>query len=279
MPIQKNVAFTLPFLSTTTAGAANTATTPTIMLSLDSDAETAATNAPTHVGGGRWKVALTQAEMNHDQVSLLITGSGLTPSHTVIVTEASYTNALAVLLNNNGKRAEVTVPGTVLLPVTGTATFHFDLYVYDGATLTATDSLPTVTLTNVAGTDRAGRLGSVTSVSTGHYRVAYTATFNDTVEQLKLEFSFAIGGTATKAGRAVAILGPVQIEMTQMLALDYTDGTVGKSLLAAYAGIFGNKDFDTATKTATVKSYDNTLVLHTMAYDSNTAPTYWHNTD
>mgnify|MGYP007024628772 CR=1 FL=1 len=99
MPIYKNVAFpNVAFQSLSTSGAANTSTTPTVTISKDGGAPAAASNAPTHVGGGHWKIDLSQAEMNANVVVLTATASGCVPSQREFYTEADYTSARAALL-------------------------------------------------------------------------------------------------------------------------------------------------------------------------------------
>lgn len=101
MPIYKNVAFpNVAFQSLSTSGAANTSTTPTVTISKDGGAPAAASNAPTHVGGGHWKIDLSQAEMNANVVVLTATASGCVPSQREFYTEADYTSARAALLAN-----------------------------------------------------------------------------------------------------------------------------------------------------------------------------------
>lgn len=99
MPIQKNITRTITFQSLKTDGTANTATTPTCTVSKDGAAEAPAANAPSNLGNGRWSIVLTAAEMNADVVSLVAYGTGLVPAQRDIFTEADYTAARSVKLD------------------------------------------------------------------------------------------------------------------------------------------------------------------------------------
>lgn len=98
--IARAAAFTLYFQSNTTAGAANTATTPTVNLSKDSGAPAASTNAAVHVSNGLWKVALTATEMTADVVGWVASATGCVPVGGTIATEAAYTTTRAGNLDN-----------------------------------------------------------------------------------------------------------------------------------------------------------------------------------
>jgi hypothetical protein len=153
MSIPRGVTYTLTFGSLTTAGAANTTTVPTCVISKDAGAQTAVTNAlsaASHNGNGEWKVILTAAEMTAGTVSGVAYGAGLVPSFFRIITEADYTTARAVNLDNlnatvasrstyaGGDTAGTTtllgrIPGTVQ-PQTGDSYARLGL---NGAGLTA----------------------------------------------------------------------------------------------------------------------------------------------
>lgn len=100
MPIYKNVALpNVAFQSLTTSGAANTSTTPTVTVSKDGGAPASATNSPSHVGNGHWKISLTQTEMNADVVVVTATASGCVPAQREIYTEADYSSTRAGYLD------------------------------------------------------------------------------------------------------------------------------------------------------------------------------------
>ncbi|HEX8312960.1 MAG TPA: hypothetical protein VF614_16670 [Chthoniobacteraceae bacterium] len=97
--IYRGASFTCTFLSLTTAGAANTVTVPTVQVIKDLAAAAAATNAPTHVAGGVWRITLTAAEMTADVTTIVHSGSGLVGGSLAISTEADYTAARAGYLD------------------------------------------------------------------------------------------------------------------------------------------------------------------------------------
>ena len=95
MPIYKNVQRLVTFQSLTTAGAANTGTTPACTVSLDGGTAASCTNSPSHVGNGNWKITLTASEMNADQVTLVATAASCVPAQREFYPEADYTSTVA----------------------------------------------------------------------------------------------------------------------------------------------------------------------------------------
>jgi hypothetical protein len=95
MPVYKNVTKHVYFQSLTTAGADNTATTPTVKVSQNGGAQAVCTNAPTHLGTGQWVLALTAAEMNADEVSVAHSGAGIVSGVVTVYPEADYTSTRA----------------------------------------------------------------------------------------------------------------------------------------------------------------------------------------
>jgi hypothetical protein len=100
MPIYKAATKLVLFQSLNTDGTPNTATTPTIKLSLDGGAQATATNAPSHLGLGQWKVALTAGEMTADVVGVSHSGTGIVAGTILIYTEADYSLARAGKLDD-----------------------------------------------------------------------------------------------------------------------------------------------------------------------------------
>jgi len=90
----------------------------------------------------------------------------------------------------------------------------------------AADSTPTVTITNVAGTDRSANLSAISNPSTGRYTATYTVTNGDTLEPLILSATATIGGESH-----VAVSLPV---VTDAVSVDFT-ATDRNNLLAALA--------------------------------------------
>lgn len=95
MPVYKAATRRVYFQSLTTAGADNTATTPTIKVVKDGGAQAAATNAPSHLGTGQWMVVLTATEMTADEVSVNHSAAGCASGVVTIYPESDYTTTVA----------------------------------------------------------------------------------------------------------------------------------------------------------------------------------------
>jgi uncharacterized protein YerC len=92
-------------------------------------------------------------------------------------------------------RTNISVPIEIETPDSGTQVYKIRLYIYDvEGNPEAPDSTPTIDLTNAAGTNRAWRLSSPTTLSTGGYSWDYTATAADAEEQLIWLFTVVEGG-------------------------------------------------------------------------------------
>jgi hypothetical protein len=114
----------------------------------------------------------------------------------------------------NNTRVRLSVPSLIENPDSSTITYRVELMLCDeNGNMEAPDSAPTVTLVNQSGTSRSSRLDSTTMalVSTGLYRVIYTATAGDTLEQLNWTFSVIEGG-ATKLYPAQSLI----VDQTQI---------------------------------------------------------------
>lgn len=117
----------------------------------------------------------------------------------------------------NNTRCAITTPEVIERPDAGTTTYRVELYLYDSAgAMEAPDSAPTVALVNQAGTDRSIRLDSTTMalVSTGRYRVIYTADVGDALEQLTWTFSVVEGGATRVIGRQSLIVDTTAVDFT-----------------------------------------------------------------
>jgi len=121
-------AFRLFVTVTTTAGAAYTTsgTPPSIYLSKDGGAEAASTNAASHLGHGLWLLQLTAAEMTAAVVGYVTDCAGCVPVGGQIVTESTYTAALAAQIGTNldeAISASVTaINGAMSTAISGAAT-------------------------------------------------------------------------------------------------------------------------------------------------------------
>ena len=141
----------------------------------------------------------------------------------------------------NNTRTVISVPEVLERPDSGTVTYRIELFLYDEVgNMEAPDSAPTVALVNQAGTDLSARLSgtTMTLVSTGRYRVTYTASAGDALEQLNWTFSVVEGGATRAYGRQILIVDTTAVDFT---AADRT------TLLA----IAGNADVPTSTRLAT----------------------------
>jgi hypothetical protein len=141
----------------------------------------------------------------------------------------------------NNTRAVISLPEVLERPDSGTSLYRIELFLYDDVgNMEVPDAAPTLVLVNQAGTDLSSRLSSTTMslVSTGRYRVLYTASAGDALEQLNWTFSVIEGGATRAYGRQSVIVDTTAVDFT---AADRT------ALLA----IAGNADVPTSTRLAT----------------------------
>jgi hypothetical protein len=145
-------------------------------------------------------------------------------------------SAETTAIQNNTRVVRV-VPDVIERPDSGTTTFRIELYLYDSVgNMEAPDSAPTMTLVNQAGTDLSARLSSTTMslVSTGVYRVTYTASVGDALEQLVFGFSVVEGGATRLYANTSLIVDTTAVDFTatdrtklNQLATDYTTTRAG----------------------------------------------------
>jgi hypothetical protein len=151
---------------------------------------------------------------------------------------ASQTEVTAIQSNT---RAVITVPEVLERPDSGTALYRIELFLYDAVgNMEVPDAAPTLALVNQAGTDLSSRLSSTTMslVSMGRYRVLYTASDSDALEQLNWTFSVIEGGATRAYGRQSVIVDTTAVDFT---AADRM----------ALLSIAGNADVPTSTRLAT----------------------------
>jgi len=113
------------------------------------------------------------------------------------VTEFQSGLATAAQINSLqvNTRANIQVPIEIEIPDSSTQVWKIRLFLFDeDGNMEAPDSTPTIALTNAAGTNRASRLSSATTLSTGAYSWDYTATAGDAEEQLVWVFTVVEGG-------------------------------------------------------------------------------------
>ncbi len=86
----------LPFaLVNATTGAALTGATCTVKRCIDGGDQADATGSVTEKAGGQYDLALSQADVNGNQIGILITASGAIPVHFTLVTEDSVATSFA----------------------------------------------------------------------------------------------------------------------------------------------------------------------------------------
>ena len=107
--------------------------------------------------------------------------------------------AAAVAAIQNTTRSKFICPDEIQLPASGTRAVRLHIMLFDtDGNMEAPDVTPTVTAANESGTDRSGNLGTVTSVSTGHYRVDYTVADSHAEEQVIFIASITESGQVLK---------------------------------------------------------------------------------
>ena len=163
------------------------------------------------------------------------------------------------------------VDSDIIVPIAGTLQYEVLLYVYSdvGGTLIDADSTPTITVKSASGTSYSARLGSVTHVSTGKYKVAYTSTYSDNVfESLVWEASYSVNSVATAI--------PQQSFTTDMLN-DFFNSTDRSKLVAMYNVIPAHTPLiDSSGRTTDINSLAikaKTDIIGTNAADSANAIT------
>lgn len=148
--------------------------------------------------------------------------------------------AEVVAIQNNTRVVRV-VPEQIMIPATSTLTYRVELLLYDEVgNMEVPDSAPTIALVNQVGTDLSARLSSttMTSISSGRYRVTYTSTAGDTAEQLVWTFSVVEGGATRLYGNNSLVVdqstggGPdftsSDRALLTTLAADYTTARAAK---------------------------------------------------
>lgn len=171
-------------------------------------------------------------------------------------------NARALLLDklnitgNVASSAEVTaiqnntstrfvVPDFFERPDSGSTGFKIHLYIYDEVgNMEAPDSTPTITVVNQSGTNRAGSLGAITSVDTGHYIATYTIANTDATEQLIFEATVTEGGATRLAGATAFVVDTSAIDFT---ANDRTLLTNSNASVQAMLADYARRTGDVAT--------------------------------
>lgn len=104
-----------------------------------------------------------------------------------------------VLAIQNNTRIRVVVPSEMQIPGSGNTLYLLEIFLYDSqGAMEAPDSLPTIAAANHLGTDRSSNLGTVTLVSTGHYKVTYDVAAAHAVEPVTVIWSIVEDGETRK---------------------------------------------------------------------------------
>ncbi len=150
------------------------------------------------------------------------------PAHAPTVDASGNTRAVDSAGNPLASQADVlsirnntlcvrSVPAMIERPDAGTTTYRIELLLYDDAgNMSAPDAAPTIVLVNQNGDDRSSRLDSATLslVSTGRYRAAYTASTSDAIEQLVWTFSVVVGGVTRLYTNTTQVVDTTAVDFT-----------------------------------------------------------------
>ncbi len=125
---------------------------------------------------------------------------------------ASHSDVAAI---GNNTLIRIFVPDVVQKPASGSTARIIYLYTYDEQGQMATpDSLPTVTVSNGAGSSRNTNLTSTTmsKVAPGQYQTLYTLNATDPTEQLLWSFTVLQGGVARQYGGTTEVVDIASVD-------------------------------------------------------------------
>lgn len=118
----------------------------------------------------------------------------------------------------NNTRVVRSVPTIIERPDNATpTTYRIELFLYDSdGNMEAPDSAPTVELVDESGNDKSSRLDNTTMVfvSTGVYRVIYSASSTDELQQLNWTFTVVEGGKTRKYGNQTIVVDTTAVDFT-----------------------------------------------------------------
>lgn len=201
-------------------------------------AATQATTANTNTGTLTTRLTSTRAGyLDNLSAGAVATAASIT----------SLSNNVAVTLSSAGQ---------FLIPTSGSTSYVIDLFLQDATgTMEAADSTPTFTASNVAAADRSANLGSVTTVSTGHYRVTYAVASTHATEILIVTAVVVEGGNSLRRTLVVPALtaaagggggGTDSFTSTDRSKLDAIHGKLpSKAYLTGTAASDGDINLDT----------------------------------
>jgi hypothetical protein len=139
----------------------------------------------------------------------------LTSAYDAAKTAASQTSVTAITTNT--ARGRSVVPDQVFRPASGTATYEFDLNVYTlQGGMDTPDAAPTVHARNVAGASLDASLVSttMTNIATGRYKVQFTVAAADPVQEVLLDFFWAVGGVNFALSDYVFVVDVYAVDFT-----------------------------------------------------------------
>jgi len=170
-----------------------------------------------------FNIATPASTMDHltllDTVTTYTGNTPQTGDGYAIVNSGSFGNSalLSVIQNvQNNTFIATSIPYTLERPDSSSTSISISIVFSDetGAAKNLDSGSPSITLVNDAGTDRSGRLGSITNPATGKYVVAYTNTSTDTIEGLHWDITGTIN---SKLRRMVAYT-----QIVDTTAVDFT---------------------------------------------------------
>lgn len=148
------------------------------------------------VGSSAWTFIAAGA-LDFPRLEYVIAADALLPAYgaTVVADLANLATADQVNALKINTRANLSVPPEIEVPATGSFVIRVLLALFDEiGEMEVPDSTPVVTLANVAGVSRAGRLSVAANPTPGLYTWDYTSSPGDAIEQLIWKFSVTEGG-------------------------------------------------------------------------------------
>lgn len=120
----------------------------------------------------------------------------------------------------NNTRVVRVVPTIIERPASGTVGIVIEILLYDSVgNMEVPDLAPILDVLNPAGSSyQATRLsdpdGDMTSVATGHYRITYTVSASDAIEQLRFQFTVVEGGNPRTYTNTAQVVDATAIDFT-----------------------------------------------------------------
>lgn len=160
----------------------------------------------------------------------------LTSDYDAAKNAASQTSVNAITTNT--ARGRSSVPDQIFREAAGTQSYEFDLLIYSlKGVLEAPDAAPTIHARNGAGSSLDAMLSSTTMtlISTGKYKVTFNVAPTDILQEVLLDFSWAVGGEAFAVTDYVYVVDLYAVDFTSDDRTKLTDihdklpsGTIAK---------------------------------------------------